>query len=111
VASSWGSGGPTLRDVAGVANMGSAGGLLPVAVIMVAATLRGVAGSGDSWLGLVVPWRMTIKPCNALTWLSHIGASGEFGDRNCRACTMSAIPALMYSVDKAVGIGLFWAAT
>ena len=55
----------------------------------------GSRGALDGWLGLLVPWSTSISVLSASTWLSVNGASGEFGDGFCKACTMSAMPALM----------------
>jgi len=55
----------------------------------------GSRGALDGWLGLLVLWSTSISVLSASTWLSVNGASGEFGDGFCKACTMSAMPALM----------------
>ncbi len=57
----WGSGSSTLRDVAGVGGTDIAWGLVELVLGVELSTHRGAAGSGDGWLGLVVPWRMVIS--------------------------------------------------
>jgi len=75
--------------------MGGSKDLVVDLTIGLYATLRDGAGAIVSWLGLVVPCKMSIRSWRALVWLSLNGARGELGDGCWRACTMSVIPAMM----------------
>ncbi len=77
----------TLRELAGAGVAGMDGSTTLEAGLngVLSFTLRDAAGAIVSWLGLVVPCKMSISSWRALDWLSLRGASGKFGEGKWRA--------------------------
>ncbi len=77
----------TLRESAGAGVAGTDGATTLEAFLhgVLSSTLRNAAGAVVSWLGLVVPCKMSISSWRALDWLLLRGANGEFGEGKWRA--------------------------
>ncbi len=84
----------TLRDVAGLGGASFLTGAPGGCALSGRSGVGGMRGASEGWLGLLVPCRTSMSILRANAWLSVRGANGEFGDRFCKACRMSAMPAL-----------------